>query len=270
MPSLLAFEIVPPVSGWQEGFEAHIWACNLVSAQAKAKLAQQSCSAPDRSKTASLQCTQDHSSDIKSSSCRRSSPGTGFLSKEQQQRFESDLWKLRVANNFSWLAVNQPQTHIFFQTWLPGAKLSDHHKLSGLILQNEAKVFNESMHDVIKGQVATGMSDGWKKIKHNSLLASMLSIDYKVGTSQFDSFLWMTNRLFLRHIQLKYMISQHSTRPPTITCALCLMILIMLKRNKMFVSLPGLQMQAVTHVPCESISTICDLICLFLTAGHTK
>ncbi|KAF8671798.1 hypothetical protein RHS04_08128 [Rhizoctonia solani] len=40
------------------------------------------------------------------------------------------------------------------------------------------------MHEAILGWLATGMSDGWKNIKQNALIASMLSVDYKTYTVQ--------------------------------------------------------------------------------------
>jgi hypothetical protein len=102
------------------------------------------------------------------------------LSHEQQQRFESDLCKMFVANGFAWNAVNQPQTHLFFEAWIPGAKLPDRRKLSGSILQHEVNTAHTSMREAVEGRIATGMSDGWKNIKRNALLASMLSVDYTV------------------------------------------------------------------------------------------
>ncbi|QRW24099.1 hypothetical protein RhiXN_10423 [Rhizoctonia solani] len=48
-----------------------------------------------------------------------------LLSKEQQTEFNSDLCKLWVANGFAWHAINAPETHKFFQKWLPNAMLPD-------------------------------------------------------------------------------------------------------------------------------------------------
>jgi hypothetical protein len=85
-----------------------------------------------------------------------------------------------VANRFLWHAINQPQTQLFFQNWVPEAKLPDQHKLSGDVLCQEVKLANASMCEAVKGHIATGMSNGWKNIKWNYLLALMLSVDYKV------------------------------------------------------------------------------------------
>ncbi|KAF8593718.1 hypothetical protein BDV93DRAFT_460449 [Ceratobasidium sp. AG-I] len=104
------------------------------------------------------------------------------MSAEQQKRFETDLCKLFVANGYPWSSVNNPETHIFYNTWFPEISLPDRHKLSGPILQRQVNAANDSMHDAIKGRIATGMSDGWKNIRRTSLLASMLSVDYKSYT----------------------------------------------------------------------------------------
>ncbi|KAG9076719.1 hypothetical protein FRC06_009350, partial [Ceratobasidium sp. 370] len=61
---------------------------------------------------------------------------------------------------------------------MPGVKLPDRRKLSGPILEQELANAEASMRELVRGHIATGMSDGWKNIKRNSLLASMLSVDY--------------------------------------------------------------------------------------------
>jgi hypothetical protein len=61
------------------------------------------------------------------------------------------------------------------------ANLPDRHKLSGSVLKGGLETANVAMHETIKGQIVTGMSDGWKNIKRRLLLASMLSVDYKAS-----------------------------------------------------------------------------------------
>ncbi|KDN35726.1 hypothetical protein RSAG8_11349, partial [Rhizoctonia solani AG-8 WAC10335] len=104
------------------------------------------------------------------------------LSKEQQAELEADLCKLFVANGWAWHGINGPETQIFFEKWFPATTLPDRHKLSGPILQRELEAANASMRNAISGRVATGMSDGWKNIRRNSLIASMLSVDYTTYT----------------------------------------------------------------------------------------
>lgn len=214
---LSAFTVVPPVSGRREGFEAHIRSCNLIDLKAKARLARESARPPSSSNTNSSRHLQDHSSDTESASSRGSSPGLTLLSKEQQKRFESDLCKLWVANGWAWNGVIQPQTRIFFRDWVPGAKLPDRHKLSGPILRSEVEASNSAMHDDIKGRIAIGMSDGWKNIKRDSLLATMLSVDYKVCFDLLDMHTGTLTLIFhLRLTQSRFMMSLPNVRRQTI------------------------------------------------------
>ncbi|KAH7332931.1 hypothetical protein B0J17DRAFT_579003, partial [Rhizoctonia solani] len=71
---------------------------------------------------------------------------------------------------------------IFFQKWFPTITLPDCHKLSGLILQTELDAANSAMLKMISGWLATGITDGWKNIKCNSLIASMLSVKFTIYT----------------------------------------------------------------------------------------
>ncbi|KAG8786751.1 hypothetical protein FRC12_016282 [Ceratobasidium sp. 428] len=166
-----ARSLVDSVSGRRESFEAHIKKCQLIDSRAKLRL-ESDCATPEPTLDASQSMSR----------LRLNSPGMGKLSPEQQRLFESDLCKLWVANGFSWHAINQPQTQIFFQKWLPDAKLPDRHKLSGAVLRQEVELANASMRSAVSGRIATGMSDGWKNIKRNYLLASMLSVDFKTYT----------------------------------------------------------------------------------------
>lgn len=174
-----AFLIVPPVSGRREGFELHIQSCEGISAEAR------TCLANERTNTPTHLSPQPSNSSHKSGSNNTPAhllhaPTQGILSREQQTELEADLCKLWVANGWAWHAINGPETQTFFQKWFPTATLPDRHKLSGSILRSELAAANSSMRNAISGRLATGMSDGWKNIKRNSLIASMLSVDYTV------------------------------------------------------------------------------------------
>jgi hypothetical protein len=168
------------ISGRREGFEKHIKECCLIDARAKARLSAEA-SAHSPTRLSSSPGLDSKLFDGLTTPYRGDTPGSAYLSTEQQKRFESDLCKLWVANGWSWNSVNNPQTHDFFQKWRPEANLPDRHKLSGSVLKGELETANAAMHETIKGQIATGMSDGWKNIKRTSLLASMLSVDYKAS-----------------------------------------------------------------------------------------
>ncbi|KAF8596027.1 hypothetical protein BDV93DRAFT_420187, partial [Ceratobasidium sp. AG-I] len=52
---------------------------------------------------------------------------------------------------------------------------------SGEVHKGEGETANTLMREAVKGRVATGMNNGWKNIRRTLLLASMLSVDYKVN-----------------------------------------------------------------------------------------
>ncbi|EUC59326.1 hypothetical protein RSOL_307510, partial [Rhizoctonia solani AG-3 Rhs1AP] len=170
-----AMDLIEPVPGRREGFEPHIRACRLIDPSAKERLKHDAAALPmpniaDLSlsnKTAST----SHIPILPVAIGTRMTP-------EDQKRFDSDLCKLWVALGIPWHGINHPQAHLFFQNRRPDAKLPDRHKLSDAILQREVESARDSMHKAIEGRVAIGMSDGWKNIRRNALLASLLSVDY--------------------------------------------------------------------------------------------
>ncbi|QRW17960.1 hAT family dimerization protein [Rhizoctonia solani] len=169
-----ALSLVRPIPGRREAFEAHIRSCEQIPPEAKDRLAS------ERMRTHSLTPNTENHSKLSP----HPAPATiyNLLSKEQQDEFNFDLCKLWIANGFAWHAINAPETYKFFQKWLPGATLPDCHKLSGPILWTQLEAANTSMHNAISGRLATGMSDGWKNVRCNALIASMLSVDYKTYT----------------------------------------------------------------------------------------
>ena len=73
---------------------------------------------------------------------------------------------------------------LFFEKWLPGAKLPDRRKLSGIHL--DAAVNNALAHtkSQVYGKLATGQSDGWKNIAKTSVITSMMSVENDVRQTQ--------------------------------------------------------------------------------------
>ncbi|CAE6454793.1 unnamed protein product [Rhizoctonia solani] len=169
-----ALSFVCPIPGRREAFEAHIRSCEQIPPEAKDRLVS------ERMRTHSL--TPDSGNRSEASPHPALAIIYNLLSKQQQDKFNSDLCKLWIANGFAWHAINAPETYNFFQKWLPGATLPDRHKLSGPILRTQLEAANASMHNAISGRLATGMSDGWKNVRRNALIASILSVDYKTYT----------------------------------------------------------------------------------------
>ncbi|KDN33692.1 hypothetical protein RSAG8_13216, partial [Rhizoctonia solani AG-8 WAC10335] len=152
-----AMSSIAPIPSRRERMEAHIRTCQFIDRRAK-----------DHLERATMGL---HSLFL-----------TSPISRYPIKRFESDLCRLWVALGIPWHGINHPQAHIFFHNWRPDAKVPDRHKLSGPILQREVESAREAMHKAVNGQIAIGMSDGWKNIRRNSLLASLLSVNYTTYT----------------------------------------------------------------------------------------
>lgn len=170
-------DLIAPFPSRREKLEAHIRECPLIGPSAKGRLGRDGASQPipDIADLSLSDTTVLHNqTPLKLAGAK--------MSFEDQQRFESDLCKLWVALGIPWHGVNHPQTNIFFHNWQPDAKLPDRHKLSGPILQRQVESAREAMRKDIEGQIAIGMSDGWKNIRRNSLLASLLSVNYTVSS----------------------------------------------------------------------------------------
>ncbi|KAG8707863.1 hypothetical protein FRC11_007073, partial [Ceratobasidium sp. 423] len=178
---LRAFSAVPPVSGRRESFESHIRRCKRINPTAKVRLAQERSRFTTLSSAWPVNSAQGgpDSQALVHPVCTPTRPPP---SKERQARFESDLCKLWVANEWAWRAIDEPETQRFFRKWFPTVALPDRQKLSSSLLRKELDAANSLMHNAISGRLATGMSCGWKNTKYNSLMASMLSVDYKTYT----------------------------------------------------------------------------------------
>lgn len=72
-----------------------------------------------------------------------------------QSEFGEDLCKLFVAIRAPWNSANNPQAHIFFQKWVPGAVVPDRRTLSGPILDQEVAKVEESLKLKLQGRLAS-------------------------------------------------------------------------------------------------------------------
>ncbi|CDO78287.1 hypothetical protein BN946_scf184674.g9 [Trametes cinnabarina] len=73
---------------------------------------------------------------------------------------------------------------LFFEKWIPGAKIPDRRQLSGKHLQNAVKMVKLSTHSAVQGKYAIGQSDGWKNIAKTSVITSMMSVNREVHLVQ--------------------------------------------------------------------------------------
>ncbi|EIW55395.1 uncharacterized protein TRAVEDRAFT_131744, partial [Trametes versicolor FP-101664 SS1] len=65
---------------------------------------------------------------------------------------------------------------LFFEKWLPGAELPERRKLSGKYLNDAVVSARAKTRSIVHGQLATGVSDGWKNIAKVNVVTSMMSV----------------------------------------------------------------------------------------------
>ena len=99
----------------------------------------------------------------------------------QHEAFEQDLCRLFVACNIAWAAVEHPYFRDFFSRWLPHAILPGRKTLSTAILDKLVNEAEEEMRREVVAHYATGQCDGWKNTARQSLVASMINVNYTVS-----------------------------------------------------------------------------------------
>jgi hypothetical protein len=98
-----------------------------------------------------------------------------------QQEFGEDFCKLLIATRSSWNTAHNPQMRLFVEKWIPGAIIPDRRTLSGPILDREAGKVEEKLKLKLKGRKATFQTDGWKNKAKQAIVATMVSVDFKVS-----------------------------------------------------------------------------------------
>ncbi|KZP28056.1 hypothetical protein FIBSPDRAFT_692517, partial [Athelia psychrophila] len=91
--------------------------------------------------------------------------------------FSGDLCKLFVACSFLWLAVGNPQMHLFTDKWMPGMAIPDRRVLSGRVLDSEVARVEMQLADKVNGKLGTGQCDGWKNVAKTNVITSMMTVE---------------------------------------------------------------------------------------------
>lgn len=110
-----------------------------------------------------------------------SSPVARVWNPHLQQEFGEDFCKFLIATRSAWNFASNPQVHLFFDKWIPGAIVPDRRTLSGPILDREAGKVEEKLKLKLKGRKATFQTDGWKNIAKQAIIATMVSVDFEVS-----------------------------------------------------------------------------------------
>ncbi|KAF8956827.1 ribonuclease H-like domain-containing protein [Flammula alnicola] len=96
---------------------------------------------------------------------------------ELQEEFSGDLCKLFISMNTAWSAANNPRFRSFVQKWVgPEVVVQDRRVISGRVLDREVQKVEDAVKTKVKGQLATGVCDGWKNIAKSSLVSSLMSV----------------------------------------------------------------------------------------------
>jgi hypothetical protein len=99
----------------------------------------------------------------------------------QQAEFGADFCKMLVASNVSWNMANNPETYLFFDKYLPQARIPDRRALGGQILDGVVRKVDEETKERIGGKIGTGQCDGWKNIAKTPVITSMMTIENEVS-----------------------------------------------------------------------------------------
>ena len=99
-----------------------------------------------------------------------------------QTEVAHDLCKLFAACGISWNVIDNPQFHLFFEKWLPRARIPDRRALSGSVLNTVAEEAVGAVKVRVAGKLAMGQSDGWKNIARTNVISSVMSVDHQVRT----------------------------------------------------------------------------------------
>ncbi|KAF9007367.1 hypothetical protein BDQ17DRAFT_1388933 [Cyathus striatus] len=84
-----------------------------------------------------------------------------------------------VACNISWWAVENPFWCHFFQKWVPGCVIPGRKQLSGCILDRKADQVVDNIQREVNGKYGTGQYDSWKNISKDSLIGSMINVEFE-------------------------------------------------------------------------------------------
>ncbi|KAI0349246.1 hypothetical protein OH77DRAFT_1594337, partial [Trametes cingulata] len=79
--------------------------------------------------------------------------------------------------NIPWNVADNAELELFFEKWVPGAKIPDRRKLSGTYLDEAVESVIQKTRTDVRTKFATGQSDGWKNIAKTSVITSMMSVE---------------------------------------------------------------------------------------------
>ncbi|KAJ6590824.1 hypothetical protein B0H10DRAFT_1830508, partial [Mycena sp. CBHHK59/15] len=92
------------------------------------------------------------------------------------QEFAKDLGKLFIACNVSWNSAGNPELHLFFLKYVPGAKIPDQRVLSGRVLDTLTVQAETTMKSNMLGKLVMGQCDGWKSNSRATVVTMSITL----------------------------------------------------------------------------------------------
>ncbi|KAJ6595464.1 ribonuclease H-like domain-containing protein, partial [Mycena sp. CBHHK59/15] len=163
-----ALKAVKPICGKIKNLSKHIRECESVRAQWKTKLAAEENGESDSDDIASPETSTAVGQKNKRQATFELVPGAKRFKKDHQKDFESDILKFWTALNASFNSVEHPFVRHWFEKWVPGADVPGREALSGRILDKEVSLIEAGRKSEMKGELATGLVDGWST-KHDAV-----------------------------------------------------------------------------------------------------
>lgn len=97
-----------------------------------------------------------------------------------QEWFELSLCRTAVSAGWSWNRLEDPEFALLIRGLRPDLKIPDRRVVAGPILDTEVNRVVGDLKDLVEGHPATGMRDGWKNVPKDSVIASMITVNYQV------------------------------------------------------------------------------------------
>lgn len=177
-----ALQMVSPICGKVDKLASHLKKCRHIPDRDQPEL--MALLGANKENTAPIisTATSSNSSPLKRAKTHDGISASSVSRKnaDQQAEFSGDLCKLFVACSFLWLAVGNPQMHLFTDKWMPGMAIPDRRVLSGRVLDSEVARVEMQLADKVNGKLGTGQCDGWKNVAKTNVITSMMTVENEV------------------------------------------------------------------------------------------
>ncbi|KAF8593766.1 hypothetical protein BDV93DRAFT_460091 [Ceratobasidium sp. AG-I] len=106
-------------------------------------------------------------------------PNTIQWTPELRAQFVVDLVRAVVSSGMSFNCVNDYAFRELLEKWIPGVIIPDRRTIGGAALREEVLKAEGKIREVVQGKPVTGICDGWRNVSKTSLVACMITADFK-------------------------------------------------------------------------------------------